>query len=174
MIRGGFRKLTKYIRLTDFLVRDTLLGLALDSAETMMSWMNPAASADGATAPSPVFQVSVGFNADPSLLAEQEAKIQRELYRKAKADREAAKAEAAANKKTSEDEEEVDDESKYEPEPVIDTIDYDAIKVVVEPSFRAVKDKVQDLLMDAVSVVSGPPPLLTHPDLSPYTQVTPL
>ena len=32
--------------------------------------------------------------------------------------------------------------------------------------------KINDVILDAIVVVSAPPRLLTHPDLSPYTQVT--
>ena len=47
VIPGDCSKLTKFIRLADFHVRDTMLDLALHSLSSMSSWVNP----DDVTAP---------------------------------------------------------------------------------------------------------------------------
>ncbi len=208
------RRLTKYIRLTDFVVRDTMLNLALDSVSAMDKWINPnvsdapfirykeETSASAVTslllmkssAPKaearrhvPMFRVEAGFSADPSVFAEEEARQRREVYRKAKQEVEAAaRAKAAAGggkKQRSADDGEGDDSEEEEEDADDgtaalaalandeDRLNYDAIQLTVFPQGNLLRQKVNDLIIDAIVVVSAPPSLLKHPDLSPYTQV---
>ena len=213
-LRTECRKLTKYIRLADFLVTDTLLGLALDSTAALDAVVRPAlkparvvriekeddSAANSrrvmtkkdaaAVAALPLFRVEVNF----------EARSQAEVERRAKARRARAKAREEARAKAAEAKEalgedgegkvggeadEGEEETKgTDGEAVPGGVDLDGVAdavvdeedeeddavLTVSPTMEEVRSRIKTLLLEAMTVVSAPPLLLTHEDLSPYTQ----
>lgn len=218
-LRTECRKLTKYIRLTDFLVRDTLLGLALESTGDVLKWVSlehipppvirtSEKAADvivlgrrkstvveeggDPNARVPLFRVEVAFDKDPSVVAATEARVRHAAYveakavamaqaakkaaeRKALATKRAAAAAAAAADGVDAIEIESDEEDKEEEMPFDkgddeSTLPYDAVQLVVSPPVVDFKQRLREVVSEAVSVVSSAQTLMTHPDLSPYTQ----
>ena len=189
-LRTECRKLTKYIRLADFLVTDTLLGLALDSTAALDGVVCPknapprvvrveeeaeaksqarVVTKKDAT-PSPLFTVEVNF----------EAKSPEEIEARAKARRAMEEARRVAEAKKEEEEEEakgtddvtvdnVDAHLDAVVDSLVDEEEEDAL-LTVSPTLEEVKTRIRTLLLEAMTVVSAPPRLLTHEDLSPYTQ----
>lgn len=174
-LRTECRRLTRYIRLADYLVRDTLVGLALDSTETLLSLVAPSErpprvirvepedpkkrravrGLNDDVTPKPLINISVNFDVvhvpvEPTQYAVEDE----EAVAENPTDDPAAEAKAS--------EEPVDEGS--EPPP-----GYQA-ELTSEPKLASIKSRLRETLNDAILVVSAPPRLLTHPDLSPYTQ----
>jgi dynein heavy chain len=152
-LRTECRKLTKYIRLADFLVTDTLMALALDSTAALRDLVKPAvlpprkilleeepkAKVVIATAhkqkealvPVPLLRVVVAFES----------------------------AHAAPPPPAPED---AGGDAPPAPE--------DEVTLTVSPSLADVKARLRALLLEGMGIISAPPRLITHDDLSPYTQ----
>jgi hypothetical protein len=183
-LRSECIRLTKFIRLADYLVRDTLLGLALDSTTALLSYLVPAASQlpprvirtdipnAGSAAQTqsiastvlataggkkkqhvscPIFVVSVSF--DPVTVI-----VEEKVPRKPAED----------NKELSPRDANVVQSTEQEYELVQRPVVQPALSYA--PSISAVKTAVKSLLYDAMVVISAPPRLLSHADLTPYTQ----
>lgn len=195
-LRTECRKLTKYIRLADFLVTDTLLGLALDSVATLDGFVRPAVKApivirvsedEGSKVAtkkdreaSPLFQVEVIIEEVLDETGEQAAEIARRRRAKREARRKAREAKEADEKEGGDGKEGAVEEKKgeedsgdiIEADELVDDEDdeEDQVQLRIAPTVDDVKDRFRTLILEAMTVVSAPPRLLTHDDLSPYTQ----
>lgn len=179
-LRTACRRLTKFVRLADFLVRDTLLGLALDSTQQLLSFLTPPAAslpprvvrtelprAEGgndaggsAPAPGPV----AGSAVAAARKAKGHAAVVAPMFIVSVAledpQQEQAGSHGARRRHRAHQDEEESEEAPEHREPVLE----------LSPPLSAVRSALKSVLYDAMVVISTPVRLLHHPDLLPYTR----
>ena len=185
-LRAECRRLTKFIRVCDFIIADSLLNLALDSTATLRSFLLPTEE----QAPPHIVRTDeskmeedlpngiVGTPGDISsagaaaavggLLAAQDTATRVPLVRVT------ANFHAVEKLVGSEDGDEGGGSARAADEP---SEDIDASVVVrhepvitLDPPLHVARQKLGSVLSKALAVIASPPRLLTHPDLAPYTQ----
>lgn len=192
-LRNECRKLTKFIRLCDFLVRDTLMGMALDSVSSLLQYMSPL------PALAPPHVVRTDFPSDT--LSATGAPVTNNVSVEVVSSTAGAATASRGGKKApvtsaptfivlasfvSEQELEADEarggglsddiavttagleEGDEDDEHAEQHVTRAAIRLT--PSQPQVKQVFKSMLYDAMVVISAPPRLLTHEDLASYPQ----
>jgi dynein heavy chain, axonemal len=185
-LRTACRRLTKFVRLADFLVRDTLLGLALDSTQQLLSFLLPPAAqlpprvirtdmpkavAMGEEAPlvHAGAQSAVGA-AGSAVAAARKNKgaaavtpmfvVSVSMEAPGSAGAATASRSRTRRRSSIERRRSIASDAGASDEPTL----------VLTPSLSVVRGALKSVLYDAMVVISAPQRLLNHADLLPYTR----
>ena len=150
-LRSECRQLTKFIRLCDFMVKDTLLNMAVDSVRELHHMLLPSETEIAGTILYKSENEAVKHPRQPKgkVMPLLEMKVSVEEMTSQRSSAEGNNGDEATEKKTTGDIE---------------------ISVNLNPDQPKVKSKLQGVMNKAIAIIGSVPSLVRHEDLTPYTQ----